>query len=444
MTDFGASTGSVRVVQTPVRGAMPWVIWVLGSLTYLAAIIGRSSLAGVGTDVAVRFDADSSTLALFATLQLAVYGAMQIPAGLLLDRFGTRVVVTGGMLMMAGGSAWLAFAPDVGTAILARALTGAGDAMIFPSVLRLLTLWFPVRRVPLLQQITAQLGQLGQILSVTVLASVVHGVSWAAAFAGLGGVFVVFAALNAAITRERTVGQPDPGDRPRGRQLALLGEALREPGTRLGFWVHFVTPFACTTFSLLWGVPYLTGAEGMTTAEAGAMISVLVVSGFVLAPVMGMLSGAHPRFRSLIAVVSVLAQAVVMALVLLSPGRAPLWLLVLWAVTLASGAAASMIAFDITRRYNPVHRLSTATGIVNMGGFVAALIAVYLVGLVLDLQGADPAAYTRGELRWAFASLALLWIVGLAGMAVESVRVRRAHPRRRPDEHRPPGARDGR
>lgn len=430
MTDFSASTGSIPIPPGRVRGGFPWVIWVLGSLTYLAAIIGRSSLAGVGTDVAVRFDADSSTLALFATLQLAVYGGMQIPAGLLLDRFGSRIVLTGGMLMMAGGSVWLAFAPDATSAILARVLTGAGDAMIFPSVLRLLTLWFPVRRVPFLQQISSQVGQLGQILSVTVLAGIVHGVSWQAAFASLGGVFVVFAVLNALITRERVVvGSAAPADGGAGR-LALLGEALREPGTRLGFWVHFVTPFACTAFALLWGVPFLTHGEGMTTGEAGLMISVLVVSGFVLAPVMGMLSGAHPSWRAGIAVGSVLAQAGALAGVLLSPGRAPFWLLVVWMVTLSSGAAASMIAFDVTRRYNPVRRLSTATGIVNMGGFIAALVAVYLIGLVLDLQGADPASYTRGEVRWAFSSLAVLWVVGLGGLVLESWRVRRVHGER--------------
>ena len=425
MTDFGAATGSIPVTDARVRGAMPWIIWVLGSLTYLLAIVGRSSLAGVGTDVAVRFDADSSTLALFATLQLAVYGGMQIPAGLLLDRFGSRIVVTAGMLMMAGGSVWIAFAPDAGSAILARALTGAGDAMIFPSVLRLLTLWFPARRVPLLQQVTAQIGQLGQILSVAVLAGIVHSVSWPAAFCVLGGVLIVFAVLNALVTRERAIVRVSR-DAATPRQAALLADAVREPGTRLAFWVHFVTPFAGTTFALLWGVPYLTHGEGMDTASAGVMITVFVLSGVVLAPIMGVLSGAQPARRTAIAVASVLAQAAALAGVLLSPGRAPLWLLVVWMVTLSSGAAASMIAFDITRRANPVRRLSTATGVVNMGGFVAALIAVYLVGLVLDLQGAVPADYTRPELRWAFASLYVLWAIGLAGVALESWRGRRA------------------
>ncbi|MDQ1130526.1 nitrate/nitrite transporter [Microbacterium sp. SORGH_AS_0888] len=429
MTDFGASTGSIPLTPARVQGAMPWVIWIVGSLTYLLAIIGRSSLAGLGTDVAVRFDADSSTLALFATLQLAVYGGMQIPAGLLLDRFGSRVVLTTGMLVMAAGSLWLAFAPDAASAILARILTGAGDAMVFPSVLRLLTLWFPVRRVPLLQQVTAQVGQLGQILSVAVLAAAVHSVSWAGGFCALGAVFVVFAVIDVLSVRERRILPARPGAARRTGQLALLRAALAEPGTRLAFWVHFVTPFAGTAFALLWGVPFLVHGEGFSSADASLMVTVFVLAGAVFAPLMGTLSGSYPRRRALVATVSVIAQAVVLAGILLTPGPAPFWLIIVWMVVLSSGGAASMIAFDVTRRFNPVARLSTATGIVNMGGFIAALIAVYLIGLVLDLQGADPASYTLDELRLAWASVFVLWAVGLSGIALESWRVRRAQAR---------------
>ncbi|MFT4212260.1 MAG: MFS transporter [Microbacterium sp.] len=424
MTDHAASTGSLPVVPATARGALPWVIWVVGTLTYLVAILGRSSLAGIGTDTVVRFSADSSTLALFATLQLAVYGGMQIPAGLLLDRFGARLVLTAGMTVMAAGSVWLAFAPDAASAIGARALTGAGDAMVFPSVLRLLTLWFPAGRVPLLQQITAQAGQLGQILSVAVLAVGVRVVSWEAAFCALAVVFVVFAVVNGAVVRERGVTLHRRGASAGPGQFALLGAAMREPGTRLAFWVHFVTPFAGTTVALLWGVPFLIHGEGLASDDASLMITVYVLAGAVFAPLMGTLSGSYPRHRPAIAVVSVLAQAATLGGILLWPGPAPIWLLIVWMVALSSGSAASMIAFDVARRHNPVQRLSTATGVVNMGGFIAALIAMYVIGLVLDLQHADPSSYTLDELRWAFGAIGVLWLVGLGGIAAESRRLR--------------------
>jgi hypothetical protein len=71
--------------------------------------------------------------------------------------------------------------------------------------------------------------------------------------------------------------------------------------------------------------------------------------------------------------------------------------------------------------------LSTATGVVNMGGFIAALVLVYVIGVVLDLQGADPAAYTRDQLRLAMSATFALWVVGTVGVLVESRARRRAH-----------------
>ena len=110
-----------------------WLVWGVGVAAYILSITNRTSLSAVGVDAAVRFDADASTLSLFAVIQLFVYGAMQIPVGLLLDRFGARPIITVGMFLMAVGQLVMAFAPDVTVAILARMLLGAGDAAVFPA-----------------------------------------------------------------------------------------------------------------------------------------------------------------------------------------------------------------------------------------------------------------------------------------------------------------------
>ena len=64
----------------------------------------------------------------------------------------------------------------------------------------------------------------------------------------------------------------------------------------------------------------------------------------------------------------------------LMPGRSPLWLLAGLVVVLAIGGPGSMIGFDFARTFNPAHRIGTATGIVNVGGFIAALVAIFLIG----------------------------------------------------------------
>lgn len=81
-----------------------WLIWSVGVAAYVLAVTNRSSLSAVGVEAADRFHADASTLSLFAVVQLAVYGGMQIPVGVLLDRFGARPIMTVGMILMASAS----------------------------------------------------------------------------------------------------------------------------------------------------------------------------------------------------------------------------------------------------------------------------------------------------------------------------------------------------
>jgi MFS family permease len=418
-------------------GLRAWLVWTVGVAAYVLAITNRSSLSAVGVDAAARFDADAATLSLFAVVQLAVYGGMQIPVGVLLDRYGARPIMTIGMLLMALGQLTMALSPSVGIAILARMLLGAGDAAIFPGVLRLIATWFPAQRAPVMVQLTGIVGQAGQLVALLPLAALLHATSWTITFGGIAGLGVLFAILVFLLVRNH------PPDRDEDVSVDTDTGAIRvvtssvdtgvgiraawaHPGTRLAFWSHFTTPFAGTAFVLLWGMPFLTAGEGRTTAEAASIMSLYVVVGMALGPIMGELSRRVPHLRSRALVLPTVAvQAVAWLAVIAYPGPAPLWLLLALAVALATGGPASMIAFDHARTHNPSHRLSTATGVTNAGGFLAALLAILLIGLALDLQGAGtPATYSLDAFRIAFLMQVPLWLVGSAFIVVERKRTR--------------------
>lgn len=427
------STASIPVSP----GWRIWTLWIVGVSAYVVAIINRSSLSAVGVDAAVRFDADASSLSLFAVIQLAVYGAMQIPVGLLLDRFGARPIITAGMILMAAGQLVMAFASDVGIGILARVLIGAGDAAVFPSVLRVIATWFPAQRAPVMVQLTGIVGQFGQIIAILPLAALLHATSWSIAFGGLSGLAVLFGVLTFVVIRSRPPGQTedvsvntDTGAIRIVRSSVDLRRGFREswghPGTRLAFWSHFTTPFAGTAFVLLWGFPFLTAGEGYTSAQASLMVTAFVVFGIVFGPLIGALSTRHPMRRShLLVLPTIVIQAVVWLVVILWPGPAPLWLMFVLAAALATGGPASMIAFDHARAHNPSHRLSTATGIVNGGGFIAALIAILFIGVAMDVQGAgSPDTYSLEAFRVAFAVQYPLWILGAVMILIERKKTR--------------------
>jgi MFS family permease len=390
------------------------------------AVLQRTSLGVAGLDAARRFDTSASALASFAVLQLLVYAGLQVPVGLLLDRFGPRRLIAVGALLMAAGQVLLAVSGTVPMAVAGRVLVGAGDAMTFISVLRLVNAWLPPRRVALMTQATGLVGQLGQVLSAVPLVALLHGPGWTAAFLSAAGLGVLVGVLVALVVRDSPTGSLRSTDALTMRQAgADLRTAWRHPGTRLGLWTHFTTQYSGTVFALLWGFPFLVSGEEVPRRTASALFTLLVLAGLAAAPFVGVMVQRHPLRRSWLVLGIVALNITAWTLVLAWPGPAPTWLIGLLVLTLALGGPGSMIAFDFARSFNPPNRLGTASGIVNVGGFVAALLTMLAVGVVLDvLHSGQAGGYTLDEFRAALSVQYVVWAVGLAGIMRSRRRVR--------------------
>ncbi|WP_233512497.1 MFS transporter [Micromonospora deserti] len=416
----GPATAPAAVV--PRRSAL--LVWGVALSAYVAAVFHRSSLGVTGVDAAHRFDINASALATFTVAQLAVYAAMQVPVGVLLDRFGSRRLLIAGSALMVAGQLCFALATDVRLAVAARILVGLGDAMTFISVLRIVAFWFPGRRNPMLTQLTGTLGQLGAVLGAVPLVALLHRVGWTPAFlvaAAVGATVLLMVVAAVRDTPHRdTAAKSAPTLATVRRRLVA---AWAQPGTRLGLWTHFVTQFSGAVFALLWGYPFLVQGQGLTPTAAASLLTLMTVATLLSGPVVAHLCARHPLRRSVLVFAVTGATAVVWAAVLAWPGRAPGWLLVTLVLVLAVNGPGSVIGFDYARTFNPVSRIGSAIGIVNVGGFVASIVLVLAVGVVLDL--ATPAGRSTPDLaafRWAFAVQYALWALG----AVQVLRWRNA------------------
>ena len=412
----------------PLRpGARAWAVWAVALSAYVVAVLHRTSLGVAGLDAQERFGIGAGALASFAVLQLLVYAGLQVPVGLLLDRFGTLRLVVCGALVMASGQALMAFSDDVAGAVVARILVGAGDAMTFISVLRLVPQWFPPRRVPVVTQLTGITGQLGQVLSAVPLAVLLAGPGWTPAFVSAAGAGVFVAIVALVALRDTPERRINSGPAITFKRLGSdLSAAWRHPGTRLGVWSHFTTQFTGTVFALMWGFPFLIAGEGLPRETASALLTVFVLVGMAAGPLIGVLVQRHPMRRSWLVLGVVGVNAVGWGLVIAWPGRAPLPILVLLVLALGLGGPGSMIGFDLARTFNPPSRLGTATGMVNVGGFVASLVTILLVGLVLDARTGGRADYDIGDFKVAMSVQYLVGAIGLVGI----LRTRRLARRR--------------
>jgi MFS family permease len=348
------------------------------------------------------------------------YVAMQIPTGLLVDRFGARRVLVGGAAIAAAGSVLFALAANLALANLGRLLIGGSVGVAWVGTLKLAAHWLPPERFALAAGLTLAAGMFGAVGAGVPLRWGVDAFGWRAVMlAGALAIALVCGAL-AWLVRD------DPTERgyrsyftarrsPEARPSAWRGlaEVLRYRNT----WLIFVAPQglvgAILAFGGLWGVPYLVSVYGFTTERAAFYCSATLLAWAVGGPVFGAFSD-RLRERKPLYLIGSLGAFVLWAIVILAERpHAPSVLLAL--LTLAGFCSGCMvIGFAFVEESVPARLAGTAGGVANMGSMCGAMLLQPLLGAILDArwQGASAAGvrlYDAEAFRAAF-TLALAWI----------------------------------
>lgn len=413
-----------------MRDWRPVVVFSAACLAYLAAVLQRSSLGVAAVEATERYEVAATVLSFLSVAQIVVYAVLQVPVGVMIDRLGPRLPIVLGAATMALGQVLVGVSTEFGLAVLGRMLVGAGDAMTFTAGIRLIAMWFEPRRAPVMTQLFAQLGQGGQILSAFPFLLLLHGPGWLPAFVSAAALSVIGGL--AVLVASATAGEPPTPFHPHRmslrRTVAQLVEALRRPGTQIGFWTHFTLQPSLTMFLLLWGFPYLTVAVGLSPTVATLLFTGTVVLSAIVGPVLGILSARYPFRRSDFALVIMAAIIACWIVVLAWRGPPPLWLIIVLLACMTIGGPGSMIGFDHARTYNPARSQGSANGVVNVGGFLACFTMMLLVGVLLDLlrdrsaPDSLAALYSLDSFRVAF--LAQFPILGLGIAMILRLRIR--------------------
>ncbi|MEO0026946.1 MAG: hypothetical protein RL716_277 [Actinomycetota bacterium] len=408
------------------------LVMTAGALAYLVAVINRSSLGVAALAATERFDVAATMLSTLAVSQLAVYAAMQIPVGILLDRFGAKRLLVFGACSMAVGQLLVAFIPVFGFAVAGRMLVGLGDAFVFISMIRLVYGWFDGAMATRIQQLLTNVGQVGQAISALPFALVLHLNGWTVAFASLAFVTVALVFVLLAVVQE----DRNPSDgiiraeslKSSFRQLA---SNVAKPGVRASFWIHFTLQSAPSVFLLLWGYPFLVSAENFSPSAASFALSTFAVTGLFSGPVIGWLCGRYPGARIFMVIGTALSIGGSWILVLLQTESAPTWMILLLIFVLGVSGPMSMVAFDFVRNHVDKSQLGAVNGFVNVGGFVATFSMMFIAGVILDqvaLANSDDTGvisrFTLEGFRWAMSVEFFALALGVLMLAIELAKTR--------------------
>jgi MFS family permease len=390
----------------------------------------RSSLGVATITASERFDTNAQQLASLAVFQLIVYAAMQIPVGILLDRYGAKLLLSVGAGIMAIGQLTVAFAPSLGTAILGRMLVGLGDSFTFISMIRMVNGWYSGARATKMQQYVSTIGQTGQFFSAVPFWFMLSSLGWQPAFSIMSAASLLALLLLIAFTSNEPSYAHEMGKKVISLRIAVeqLLENIKNPGIRMAFWTHFTTQPTTTSISLLWAVPYLVTAQGQSHEFASLTLTLMVVFGCFTGPVIAEICARVPLQRAKLVYGAVFSTVLAWLVLLSYPGQAPSWLLLGCFLVISFGGPASMVAFDFSKDFAPKERLGSANGFANVGGFLAAFVMMYLTGLVIDLRY-DPATglerYDVESFKWGFATQFAVIAIGLLFFTIEKRRVQK-------------------
>jgi len=367
--------------------ALAWSVWGLGALLYLIGFYQRVAPAVITDQLMAEFSIGGAALGNLSAFYFYSYVAMQIPTGVISDRWGPRRLLTLGAGVAALGTAIFALAPDIGWASVGRLLIGASVAVAFVSMLKLASHWFAPRQYALASGMALFMGVVGGVVAGVPLRLLVEAFGWRTVMGVTAALTAVLALAIWSWVRddpaERGYAGHFHGSAPAERVSVLRG--LAQVLSYRNLWLLTLVPIgysgAVLTFAGLWGVPWLRQVHGLDPKSAAAITSTLLVSWALGGPLLGAWSQRMGRRKPLYVgagIVALLGWAAIIFLPL------PLWALVALMVPTGFASGNLIIGFAWAKESVPLRLMGTASGVCNMGPLLGGMLLQPGVGWLLD------------------------------------------------------------
>jgi len=370
---------------------LSWAIWGLGGLLYLIGFFHRVAPAVITHELSLDFDLDATALGSLSALYFYSYVLMQVPTGILADRWGTRKLLTTGALIAAAGGLLFALSTSFWWAGLGRFLVGGSVAVAYVCLLKISSRWLPVNRYALASAIALFLGIIGAVSAGTPMRWLVDGFGWRPIMSLIAAITLLVALLIAWFTRDDPVQKGYKSyalttTAPTGETgfslFASIKEVLSYRNIRLLCLIPGGIAGALLTFSGLWGVPFLTAHYALTAAEAASLCSIQLVAWSIGGLLIGWFCDRHGQLRR-IYFVCCLLLLFFWAMILLIPAL-PILLLTLLLLLTGFFSGSIIVTFVFTRNSVPSALAGTASGLVNMAVMTGPMVLQPATGWVFD------------------------------------------------------------
>lgn len=365
----------------------PWLIWGLGAAFFFVEYFARVAPSVMVPDLMKHFAVDAFALGTLSGFFYYAYVGMQVPVGILVDRYGAHRLLTIMCFVCGLGCLLFASAKNVMGADMGRLLMGFGASFAFVGSLKLAAVWFPPSQFGLLAGLTQALGMLGAAVGEAPMSFAVFHLGWQMTMLLIALIFLVLAVLIGLIVRDRPANalptsEPLASDK---NVLAGLSKVLANPQSWWNFVYAGLIYAPTAAVAELWGVTFLSQAYHLSLHMAAAAVSLIFIGWGVGGPLTGWISDKMQRRRPIM-LISAIACLIFFMLILYLPSNTPTS--ILFTVMFLYGVSNTGLAtsYAVAGEINPRGIAGTSVAFANMASVIVGACFQPLIGWMLDLS----------------------------------------------------------
>lgn len=366
-----------------MKKSNPWIIFLLSATFYLYEFVLQVAPSVMADSMMKTFHVTAAGFGIISAFYFYAYAPMQLPAGLLFDRYGPRKLMTTALVLCALGSFFFASTDSLITASLGRLLIGVASAFSFIGVLVLVSRWFPPQQFAFLAGIAQLMSSVGAMFGEMPLAALVQKVGWRNASYILAVIGLLLALLIWSVIRDypnqHTQSRPVRGFK---EELQRLASVCRHRYTWItGLYACSIwTPIA--VFAALWGVPYLQEKYQISVIAASGLCSMIWLGIGIGSPLLGWVSDRCESRRLALAISALLGLIATIFILYVDNLSIPLMYGFLFMLGL--GAGGQTVSFAVVKDNNPPELVGTASGFNNLSVLIGGAVFQPLVGIFLQ------------------------------------------------------------
>jgi sugar phosphate permease len=381
------------------------LMWGLASLFYFYDYLLQVAPGAMKPELYDSFDLDAVYFGTLSAMFHYAYGIMQIPAGMLLDKFGPRRVLTQACALSTIGCLFFAIAETRFEANMSRLLMGVGAAFALMGCFKIASIWFAKHHFAFITGATITIGFFGAVVGLFALPDIMKLLHWRhsmgiAAIIGLVGTFSLY-----AIIRDRRparsgehAGDAFHEEEPRSISTKVLWKGLKTICTSKPTWyaaIYSGLMFCPTLAFALWGVPFLVEAQGFERELAGKMTSFLYIGWLFGAPFFGWVSDRFGNRVRPMYVASLSTLIISIALIYFEHMSSGMISGLLFGLGFASSGF--VLSFVVIREINPIGIAGTALGFANTLNTLIGAMFQPLIGILLEWTSRDVILNEQGD-----------------------------------------------